>query len=453
MSRKTSHGKQSTHAKTSGIAADDLAAKFDLALQRHRAGRLPKARQLYRKLLKVAPHHADTLHMLGLLEHQAGDNPTAIELFHQAATAGPASAELYTNLGSALQASGNTGEAIAAYRQAIALNPGFALAHNNLGNALRAAGETDAALNAFRQAIRIAPGFALAHYNLGDLLHTQGRHEQAIESMRRALAIEPGFADACNSLATLLMEQGAMDEARNLFKRTLQLDSRHSSARHMLAALEGQTTATAPTGYVVGLFDGCAGYFERHLVDELGYRAPQDLHNAVSQLPGPERRELDVLDLGCGTGLCAPLFRDMATTLVGVDLSPGMLARAGERRLYDRLVTGDITDALREREHAWDLILSADVFIYVGGLERVFEATGAALRAGGLFAFSIESELEGEGYVLRTSGRYAHSLVYIRRLAERAGLRELRIEESVLRTDKGQPIAGYIVVLEKPAAE
>jgi predicted TPR repeat methyltransferase len=110
----------------------------------------------------------------------------------------------------------------------------------------------------------------------------------------------------------------------------LQLDNKNTSAQHMLAALKGHTTAAAPTGYVVGLFDGCAAYFDRHLVDELGYQVPQGLHRAVSQLVGPDRQGLDVMDLGCGTGLCGPLFRDMAGTLVGVDLSPGMLAVASQ---------------------------------------------------------------------------------------------------------------------------
>jgi predicted TPR repeat methyltransferase len=95
------------------------------------------------------------------------------------------------------------------------------------------------------------------------------------------------------------------------------------------------------------------------------------------------------------------------------------------------------------------LILAADVFIYVGGLDQVFKATGAALRSGGLLAFSIEEEEGSDGYVLRPTGRYAHSIGYIRRLAEAAGLRELSLEECVLRMDKGQPINGYIVVLEK----
>ena len=59
-------------------------------------------------------------------------------------------------------------------------------------------------------------------------------------------------------------------------------------------------------------------------------------------------------------------------------------------------------------------------------------------------------EEAGDEFVLRSTGRYAHSIGYIRRLAQAAGLREVRLEESVLRMDKGQPINGYIVVLEKP---
>ena len=447
MKRRPEQKSGSGTGNLSGADQAGLREKLDFALQQHRAGRLRKARKVYNKILKVIPQHADALHMLGLLEHQSGENDTAISLLTRAVEQGPASAELFTNLGSAMQAKGNIREAIAAFRKALALNPRFALAHNNLGNALRANGETDAAQDAFRQAIGIEQNFSLAHYNLGDLLHTQGRHAEAIASMRRALVLDPGFAKACNSLATMLMEQGATGEARTLFGRVLQLDKNNTSARHMLAALEGQTTASAPHDYVVGLFDGCAAYFDKHLVDDLEYRAPRDLHRAISPLVGSSRQELDVMDLGCGTGLCGPLFRGMASTMVGVDLSPGMLAIASQRNLYDRLVTGDITKELRKYEDAYDLILAADVFIYVGDLGHVFKAISAALKPGGLFAFSLEAEEEGDDFVLRPTGRYAHSIGYIRRLAEVSGLREVCLEESVLRMDKGQPIDGYIVVL------
>jgi len=449
MKRKPKQKPGSGTGSLSSVDQAGLRQKLDFALQQHRAGRRQKARKVYNKILKVNPQHADALHMLGLLEHQSSENDTAISLLTRAVEQGPASAELFTNLGSAMQAKGNIREAIAAFRKALALNPRFALAHNNLGNALRANGETDAAQDAFRQAIGIEQNFSLAHYNLGDLLHTQGQHAEAIASMRRALTLEPGFVKACNSLATMLMEQGATGEAGTLFGRVLQLDNKNTSAQHMLAALEGQTTATAPHDYVVGLFDGCAAYFDQQLVEELGYRVPQNLQRAVSRLVDSNHQELDVMDLGCGTGLCGPLFRGMARTMVGVDLSPGMLAMASQRKLYDQLVTGDITQELRKYENAFDLILAADVFIYVGGLDQVFKAISTTLNPGGLFAFSIEAEKEGNDFVLRPTGRYAHSIDYIRRLTEVTGLRAVHLEESVLRMDKGQPIDGYIVVLGK----
>jgi predicted TPR repeat methyltransferase len=433
------------------MTAGDLAAKFDFALQHHRAGRVPKARQLYRKILKAVPDHADTLHMLGLLENQSGHAEKAVELLNRAAEAGAASAELYTNLGSALQASGKFAEAIAAYRRAIALNPVFALAHNNLGNALRAAGQPGAALDAIGEAIRIAPDFALAHYNLGDLLYAQGRRDEAVAPLKRALALDPGFAKVCNSLATIYMEQGDTEEAIVLFQRTLELDRHNASARHLLAALQGRTTPEPPAEYVVRLFDGIAGRFDQHLVGELDYQVPRQLADALTEYIAARRRSMDVIDLGCGTGLCGPLLRDCARHLKGVDLSTGMLQQAEGRRVYDELVAGDLVAGLGSRTAAWDLAIATDVFIYVGALESVFAASTRALRPGALFAFSIELEEGGEDYVLRPTGRYAHSMAYIRRLAEAAGLREMKLQQRVLRMDKGQPIDGCIVVLQKAA--
>ena len=446
MSRKSGKGKQST----SGMTPADMTARFDLALKEHQKGKLEKARRLYGKILKANPQHTDALHMLGLLEHQSGDNDTAIRLLTRAIEQGPASAELLTNLGSALQARRIFNEAIKAFQQAIELNPGFVLAYNNLGNALRAVGNQDAAASAFQSAIKIYPNYALAHFNLGDLLHAQERYDEAIASMKRALALEPEFADASNSLAVLYMKKGDTGEAINMFRRILELDKDNASVRHLLAALEGQASTETPSDYVVELFDGYAASFEHHLVGELEYQTPQKLYDAVEEFIRDRQSELDVIDLGCGTGLCGPLFRKHASFLKGVDLSPGMLVRAKERNIYDKLVEGDLTVGLGTERDVYDMVIAADVFVYVGELRQVFEATVRTLRPGGLFAFSLEAEEGSDDFVLRPTGRYAHSIGYMRRLAQAAGLRELRLEESVLRIERGQPMDGYIVVLGKP---
>jgi predicted TPR repeat methyltransferase len=424
-----SNRKIQKHASTAKGATPpqpaDIQNRLESALRHHRAGRLQKAKPLYRKVLKQDPGNNDALHMLGLLAHQSGDIGSAIELLGKAAEGNQHSAELFTNFGNALQSAGQLDKAVDTFQTAIRANPEFALAHNNLGNALCALGRHEEAVASFQEAIRLNPGYAAAHYNLGNALHARGEASKAIACFRRALAINPDFSNAASNLASVLVDSGETEEASALFQRALQIDPDNALARHMLAALNGETTASSPPGYVLRLFDGVANVFDQQLVDELGYQAPEFLREAVGRLADDPHKQLDVIDLGCGTGLCGPLFSDLAKSLCGVDLSPNMLAKAEQRGVYDQLLLGDISSELRSTKQAFDLVLAADVFIYVGELRQLFEIVSSTLRAGGLFAFSLEKH-EGSGYALRPTGRSAHSLDYIRDLADKFGLREKR---------------------------
>ena len=156
---------------------------------------------------------------------------------------------------------------------------------------------------------------------------------------------------------------------------------------------------------------------------------------------------MDIIDRGCGTGLCGLQFRDLARTLTGVDLSPKMLEKARERNVYDNLIVADLATVLRAPGASYDLIIAADVFIYIGDLAPVFDACRAALRTGGLFAFSLEAGEEDVPYILRTSGRYAHATGYIRMLAETAGLKVISHDHVIIRKEITDPIPGYIFVL------
>jgi SAM-dependent methyltransferase len=61
-----------------------------------------------------------------------------------------------------------------------------------------------------------------------------------------------------------------------------------------------------------------------------------------------------VLELGCGTGLCAALFRPAAARLVGVDVSARMLERARARGLYDELLLGDAVQvSSQQQQRVW----------------------------------------------------------------------------------------------------
>ncbi|MFC1773936.1 tetratricopeptide repeat protein [Pseudomonadota bacterium] len=431
------------------VSADELAVKIDEALKSHQAGKLQKAKKLYQKVLKIDPGCNDALHMLGLIAHQSGNNDMAMRLYKKAIANNRNSPELCTNFGNALQAAGQMEEAITAFGDAIVINPNFALAHNNLGNALSIIGKKNEAMASLRKAIALIPNYAQAYFNLGNLLYETGKLDEAISSFRQAIAIEPVFTKAMNNLAKLLMDKGDNAEAASLFERVLELDKNNGMAQHLLAALQGRTTTTAPESYVAGLFNGAAGSFDRHLVEVLEYKVPQYLKTAVSTALDEDNNSLDFLDLGCGTGLCGPLFRPQAKKLVGVDLAPGMLEQAAELGVYDRLITGDISSVLRKSKSAYDVVLAADVFIYVGELEQVFEAIERALKPGGLFAFSVESGNDGDGYSLLATGRYAHSVSYIKTVAAATGLREVNMDAKVLRIDRDIPINGHIFVLKR----
>jgi predicted TPR repeat methyltransferase len=159
---------------------------------------------------------------------------------------------------------------------------------------------------------------------------------------------------------------------------------------------------------------------------------------------------MDIIDLGCGTGLCGELFRPFARHQIGIDLAPKMIEKSRARGVYDELEEQDVTVALAKRPRAVDLILAADVFIYVGGLDSVFEAAAGALRPGGLLAFTIESEETG-AFTLRASRRYAHSARYIRQLASTWSFSEVSMQDAVIRTEKQVPMQGKVIVLRSTA--
>ena len=205
-----------------------------------------------------------------------------------------------------------------------------------------------------------------------------------------------------------------------------------------------QRHPASPADYVRGLFDHYADDFEPHLLDVLHYRAHADVVAAAAPLCAPLRTS--ALDLGCGTGLCGPLLRPLAQRVHGVDLSPTMLERARLRGSYATLTQADIAEHLRSTPERHDLVVAADVFIYLGDLAPVFAGVRRVLAPDGVFAFSVESTA-ADGFVLQPSLRYAHAEPYLRALAAEHGFAVASVQATTLREDQRRPIAGAVVCL------
>ena len=89
------------------------------------------------------------------------------------------------------------------------------------------------------------------------------------------------------------------------------------------------------------VFDRYAENFDAHLQGQLQYRAPEMLAQVIGAARTDDKL-LDILDLGCGTGLCGPLFKPIANSLAGVDLSPNMIEKCKARTQRVRLFAGSL---------------------------------------------------------------------------------------------------------------
>lgn len=423
---------------------------LEVATRAHQAGRLDEAEKAYREAASLAPDHPAVLHLYGLCRCQRGEVAEGVALIERAIERAPGYTEAHNNLGNILIQTGQLDRAAACFRRVIELAPGFSPAHNNLGVVLQQKQQFSEAAAAFRQAVVLDPADGQYWQNLGDALRRVGDTKDAIAAYRRAIQVAGGAADAdvFRHLASCLSRIGDRAGATTVVEEWLAREPSNELAIHMKASLSGDSLPErASDGYVKTVFDAFADTFESKL-QSLGYKAPGLLVGAVERAlanRGAAGTGLDVLDAGCGTGLCAPLLRPMARTLEGVDLSPKMLDLARRRGLYDVLVEAELTAFLRERPRAYDVIVCADTLVYFGALEEVVAAAAAALRSG-YFSFCVESEASAtDDYRLQPHGRYCHAEGYVRKVVAAAGLTIEELAVDVIRKENDVDVRGLYV--------
>jgi predicted TPR repeat methyltransferase len=300
---------------------------------------------------------------------------------------------------------------------------GDLLADRRYGFALELAarGDRHGAIDVLTQAIELAPDFVSAWFSLADLREVSGDRSGAIEAFRRAHVADPD-------------------------------DRRGAGLR--LARLNAQVPDAMPPDYVRALFDQYAPRFDTAL-EALSYRAPALLLDAITRSRARRGQRLRfgaVLDLGCGTGLMGAAVGPVCDWLVGVDLSPGMIAKARQKGLYDRLDVADIGEFMKAEcstSSRYHLILAADVLPYVGDLTQIMTQVKSLLEAGGLFGFTVETHA-GAGIKLGEKLRYAHSEMHVRDAIASAGLALHVFEHASTRDEGSAPVANAVVLAGRP---
>ena len=392
---------------------------------------------------------ARQLFLDGVSLFEAGRHEEAEANFEAALALVPGRVSTLVNLAGTRIRLGRHEAALPLLDQALAAAPDDADAWVQRGNALGALGHHEESLACHARVLALAPGDAQAWLRHGQALQYVERHDDALASYERALSLDAGLAQAWTNRANILKHRGREDEAAAAFRQAIALGGDAALNGYYLAALTGESAPrTPPRAYVERLFDDYAETFDAHLVGQLGYRAHRLLLEPLQAQQGRARFRR-ALDLGCGTGLCGPLIKAMAALVDGIDLSAAMLAKARELGVYERLAQADLVAHLAQTEQRHDLVVAADVFIYVGALEPVFSGVQRVLEPGGTFCFSAEQAAADADFELLPSLRYAHSERYLRAVAAQAGFDVQRLVSQPIREDQRRPIAGLYAYLRK----
>ena len=268
--------------------------------------------------------------------------------------------------------------------------------------------------------------------------------------MEQALALAPDWAGAWQALGAVQERRSLSAQARHAYATALRLDpsDRHGASLAMARLGAIPPPAAAPDAYVAALFDDYATRFDTHLTRQLHYTGPAEIVAALTSA-GTERFGR-VLDLGCGTGLCGAALRSRADHLVGVDLSPAMVAATRAKAIYDRLEVGGLHPFLaREPDARADLVVAVDVFIYIGDLAPIVTEAARVLRSGAVFAFSTQRSASADPYGIGADLRFHHTRPYVEAILEAGSFAVLRCDAKSIRRENGAEVAGLIVVARR----
>ncbi len=446
-----------------------------LAFHFHKEGKLEEAEYVYSQILKVSPANDLALNDLGnvLLEMERSEE--ACDCFRKAMKVNPNLDKAPYNLANVLSDLGQADESIKLYRRAIKINPDLFEAHFNLGLLLEKLELHDQAIESYREAIRAYPEYAKAHYRLAGIFQKLEKTSEALSYYESAIELDPSYAEAQYYLADLIKSEGDIEKAVELSSNAFVIGEEHRileggvilesqgvnlsysneedssiaavKDNFLTAALTGKNLETAPPDYVRYFFDEFSKRFERHLVDNLQYKAPRLMREACDSVLPENYRFKNALDLGCGTGLSGESFISITDRITGIDLSLKMIEKAKRKEIYQVLHESDILEFLSGSVEKFDLIVAADVLIYLGDPEPLFKGIQNVAMDGAVFVLSTEN-CDNGSYQIKQTGRYAHSNSFLEGLAKKMKFEMLLRESVELRKEKEKWVDGNIFVFK-----
>ncbi len=364
--------------------------------------------------------------------------------------------EALTLLGNVHKLKGEYGFALTLFDQALGVDPKFVSAHMNKGLVLNSMGRVKAAIESFEQARLLAPENPTIWFIKGMTHITMNNLEQAAKDLEEAFRLNPSDVNTGGQLANVYRHLRRLPESAEVSRRILLSDPDNVRAKFYLEAFRSQENKQLVQRIPREVAEATYNHadvgrnFESSLKGGLEYKAPDVLDHAIRENFGHQQGvSLDILEIGCGTGLCGSRFADISKTLVGTDLSPSMLDVAREKNVYSELYVSDLIDVLSDNPHGFDLVIAMDVLCYFGDLTEIFQKCHDTLRVKGVFALSVEKPDEDDLWMLHPYGHFVHSLRHLQQAARVAGFEELFVKEMVLRREALEKRVGYVCLFRR----
>lgn len=435
----------------SAIATDPNLKHQTKAREQIAKGDLKNAALTLNKANAQWPQNPRVFMLGGLLAEKSGNVNGAFEALRKSVALAPDWGPGLLELALLLARQNQFKEAVETAEKVAALEPQNLQVLAGIIDIAHRAGHTEMAVRHLRRGLELVPGDVALRRLLARDLSDQGQHDESLALWSALVDESPADHQSLTGRVQALIAAGKPTDARANAETLLGLAPEDVVYQHYAQITRGETPAQRPAELTRPLFDSTAEFYDMHMVRNLKYQLPKQVADKI--LARHPDKKLNVLDLGCGTGLLGVCLGRLDGALIGVDLSMKMIEQAARHNVYDRFHTVNLHDALRETpEGLYQAITALDVFIYAGDLTETIPNAYRVLAPDGVLIFSCEvADETGPDLALLPSGRYAHKRSHAEALCKAAGFDTVEVEDTVLRHENNQPVHGFVVTAHKPA--
>jgi predicted TPR repeat methyltransferase len=412
-------------------------------------GELQQAALTLNKAQKLIPNDPRVFMMVGLMADKAGNVTGAFEALRRCVAMAPDWGPGLLELALLLARQNQFKAALETAEKVARLEPGNLIVLASVIDIAHRAGHTEMAIRHLRRGLELVPGDVQLGRLLARDLSTQGDYTASLDLWGTLIAHDPTDKEALLGRVQTLLAAGKPSAAIADTTSLLTLAPGDTVYAYYNALAHGQTPRHQPPDLHRPLFDSMAEVYDQHMVRGLRYQLPKLVADKIlARFP---EKQLNVLDLGCGTGLLGVCLGRLDGYLIGVDTSTKMIEQAARHNVYDRFHTVNMLEAVRETPgDIYEVMTALDVFTYVGDLTEVVPNALRILKAQGDFFFSCEIAPEdGADLVLHAGGRYAHKRSQVKALCLSAGFESVDIEDLALHLENGTPVHGFLVRCRK----